>query len=492
MKTAESTFNQRPFSILLTTRLLTLGSGIIMSAALIASAQTIISGPTISGTWSPSGNPYIVSDNVTVPGGQTLTIQAGVDVWIGSNVTLTASGGLIEAVGTPNARITIQSAVNSYYFNTISLQNTTGTNRFMYCDFINAQTAISPYVYAGNQVMTLDVMNCTFTNCVSQAIYAQAIGWFQCCGAGGGAGSGTATLNLAIKNCMFNSTGNGCILYASGVGGGCACGGQTYGYINAEILNNIFDNLSGTACLFQPGNQYISGNPIFVNNTIVDCRTGFLAADPWDSTVANCLFIGCTNAVVDTGTLSREVQFNDFYNNATNFTGYGSTYGQWIIPNRNGTLADLLYNISQDPLFGAASDFQLLSTSPCVNAGEPGEAFANMCFPPSVGTNYDDMGAYGGPDACNWLTTVPKLPADLSLTASNHLLSLNFAAIPRSTYQIKYIGTNFHASAGTNLWLTNSTLTPASAPVSMVVSPYPPTNKQSYYEVRSMGRTPGN
>ena len=120
---------------------------------------------------------------------------------------------------------------------------------------------------------------------------------------------------------------------------------------------------------------------------------GFSGADPWDAAVEDSVFVGCTNAVQDSGSLSRNVSFNDFYRNATNFAGYNPNYGNWIIPNRNGTLSDVSGNIAQDPLFLATNDFHLATNSPCINGGAPGQAFQNMCFPPSIGTAYGDMGA---------------------------------------------------------------------------------------------------
>ena len=64
---------------------------LLVAATSGASAQTMVSGD-ISSTWSPSGNPYIITDNATVPGGKTLTIQPGAVVMIGSGLSVTASG----------------------------------------------------------------------------------------------------------------------------------------------------------------------------------------------------------------------------------------------------------------------------------------------------------------------------------------------------------------------------------------------------------------
>jgi hypothetical protein len=258
-----------------------------------------------------------------------------------------------------------------------------------------------------------------------------------------------------------------------------------------KVVANTFQNLTGTALLMQVGSYAGGGSLVFINNTIVNCKVGFNAADPWDAIVQDDIFVGCTNAVMDSGSLSRQVSYNDFYNNVTNFTGYSSSYGTWIIPNRNGTTSDLLYNISQNPLFVATNDFQLTSSSPCVNAGTPNPAYANICRPPSIATNFPDLGAYGGPDACNWLAPVPLLPVPLSITISTNQLWLNWLAIPRSSYQLEYLTTNFNATFQTNKWLTNSTVTAISNTVSMA-APYPATNSKAFYRIQSVGRTPGN
>ena len=322
--------------------------------------------------------------------------------------------------------------------------------------------------------MVTEILNCTFSNCVSQAIYVL---------------SGGETQNPVIKNNLFNNTSNGCVMLT-----------QWYymnepGHANPIVIGNIFQNLTGTAFYMEinPGLGSGSSTGTFVNNTVVNCWGGVNATDPWDALVQDNIFIGCTNAVTVSGSLSRQVNYNDFYGNATNFTGYPTNaYGPIIWTNRNGTPADVLYNIYSNPLFVAMNDFHLTTSSPCVNAGTPNTAYANMYFPPSIATNFPDLGAYGGPDACNWLTNVPELAVQLSLTQSNSFLWLNWGAIPRSTYLVQYCATNLNATSGTNKWLTNTTLIPANKPVSIPVSPYPTTNSKAFYRVRSLGRTPGN
>src|SRR5205085_9369184 len=126
------------------------------------------------------------------------------------------------------------------------------------------------------------------------------------------------------------------------------------------------------------------------------------------------------------GSLSLTTSYNDFYGNATNFTGYSPNYGQKIIPNRNGTLSDLFFNIGEDPLFVNTNDFHLATNSPCIDAGTPDWAFTDLCFPPGQGTSFPDLGAYGGPDACNWLEEVAPMPVQAYIGNVDGLIWLSW------------------------------------------------------------------
>ena len=59
-------------------------------------------------------------------------------------------------------------------------------------------------------------------------------------------------------------------------------------------------------------------------------------------------------------------------------------------------------NIVAYPYFVGGGDFHLAEVSPCIDAGNPDSSFNDVCFPPSMGTERNDMGAYGGPGACDW------------------------------------------------------------------------------------------
>jgi hypothetical protein len=433
-------------------------------------SQTIVSGPNISGTWSPSGNPYILASSCTVPCGQTLTIQPGTVVWMGAGVSITANGNF-QAVGTAQQRITFQAPAASQFWDSLYLYpcDYSITNHFRFCDFVNATNALNiSDPYAGT--ISTEILNCSFSNCVSSGIYVTV--------------GGNVMQIQTIKNCNFNNSSNGCVINLLGTSGCCA------GYDNAAIMGNIFRNLTGAALQLK---NAIGGNSpaLFQNNTVVNCRAGVVAADPWDARVQDCLFVGCTNAVMATGTQSRAVGFNGFYGNATNFTGYPSSYGLILLANRNSTSCDILYNIFEDPKFVATNDFYLQTNSPAIDAGIPDLAYTDMCFPPSQGASFPDLGAYGGPDAANWLDVVPKVPALATVTYSNKITRLNWGAIPRSEYLVQYL-TNF-VTAGTNKWLnfTNGDVLAIAKPNSLIVA----TNQnqpKKFFRIQSLGRPAGN
>ena len=54
-------------------------------------------------------------------------------------------------------------------------------------------------------------------------------------------------------------------------------------------------------------------------------------------------------------------------------------------------------NIEDDPLLSSTTELVIGPDSPCVDAGDPQEKYNDVYFPPSLGTERNDMGAHGGP-----------------------------------------------------------------------------------------------
>jgi hypothetical protein len=64
-------------------------------------------------------------------------------------------------------------------------------------------------------------------------------------------------------------------------------------------------------------------------------------------------------------------------------------------------------NINLQPAFAGTGcttdDLRIVAGSPAIDAGNPDPQFNDVCFPPSLGTVRNDMGAFGGPGACPWV-----------------------------------------------------------------------------------------
>jgi hypothetical protein len=144
--------------------------------------------------------------------------------------------------------------------------------------------------------------------------------------------------------------------------------------------------------------------PTFVNNLFTQCGAAITAIDPFDCTIYNNILQACGFAVPgqEGGSLSREVRYNCFFNNQTNFVGYPPVYGRCDETNANGTPADAFMNICADPQFEATTNYTLSASSPCIDAGNPAMSHNDICRPPSKGTTLNDIGPYGGPGACDW------------------------------------------------------------------------------------------
>lgn len=70
-------------------------------------AQTQITSPTVSGTWTLSGSPYIINNAISINNGTSLSIQAGVVVKFKSGTKLIVNGSL-SAIGTASQYISFQ------------------------------------------------------------------------------------------------------------------------------------------------------------------------------------------------------------------------------------------------------------------------------------------------------------------------------------------------------------------------------------------------
>lgn len=179
-------------------------------------------------------------------------------------------------------------------------------------------------------------------------------------------------------------------------GGNCFFGGSTLShgagiYVTSgqvSLANNIYscNSTTGTNCGYADG-----GGGVFVNGGT--------------ATVVNDTFARNSNATgvhLAGGTL--DIVNSIIFNNNSNGVQVG---GAPVI-----TYSDIQGsysgegNISFDPVFSgdgcSAGNYSIVFGSPAIDTGNPESGFDDVCFPPSLGTMANDMGAYGGPKACNF------------------------------------------------------------------------------------------
>ncbi len=332
----------------------------------LAFAQTNVSGNQ-SGIWTSDNSPYQVTGDVTVPSGQRLDIEPGVEINFQGYYRFYVDGNL-QAIGTEDAMILFTTDTPATGWGGLRVE-TNDTINLKFCRIEHGfSTGDYPDIHGGAMaLLTSDatVENCIFadnetdTNGMGGAVYAintTATSFTDCtfirnsCYGEGGAIKFTAGNDIQITDCQF-------IQNHSDYGGGAVTCYSTYGttlrgctfvdnytmYSNGgaiqvlgggDVLYFVNSTLTGnTAVTGEGGAVSLSYATAYFVNTIVYDNPGVYGDDVWE-TALSTIEVYYSNMPMPGGATGHD-------------------------------------NIDEDPKFVDADnyDFNLLETSPCIDTG---------------------------------------------------------------------------------------------------------------------------
>ncbi len=343
--------------------ILIVGSFILLSPIQVTKAQ---SGTSVAGiistdtTWTQSNSPYILTGNVLVNNGVTLTIQAGTTVNLGSyyievNGTLQAIGNSANTITFKNGQIsftpystdwTESSGTGCIIRN--SVLNSTGVSMGVSANISN-NTIVNAGVFAGpqgNKLVAPLICNNTFYNSNAGVSY----------------GSGYGTTQVVISNNNF-------------VGAGVDIGQVApQGDMGATIVNNTISGASIGIFLEHSGTQTVSGNLIMNCSTGLEMIQNYIAGRPLvqnNSIINNAIGINFYNSIGTPNILQNNIYNNSNYNvlvsgNQPYSTNENASYNYWGTTD-SVAIGNSIYDYNKDFSLGLVT-FNPFLSSPSTGA----------------------------------------------------------------------------------------------------------------------------
>jgi hypothetical protein len=137
-----------------------LGVVVILATATVGRATDVCGPITDDTTWTFDDSPYVVTCNVVVFAGATLTIEPGVEIRFHPDTRLVAQDGTIEARGVPDAHITLTSDDPQERGIGVRIRCSFGAvGHFEYCDFSGLEQAIHATDHGSGEI---SVVGCQF------------------------------------------------------------------------------------------------------------------------------------------------------------------------------------------------------------------------------------------------------------------------------------------------------------------------------------------
>jgi hypothetical protein len=346
----------------------------LLAKASNVSAQTDIPAGNVSGLWTKANSPYRINGEITIPNGETLTIEPGVEVVFTGHYKFYVQGRLL-AIGTQQDTITFTAQDTSVGWHGIRFINTPNTNdssKIFYCTLkygkanigYGSDRAGGAICLVGNEYK-LRISHCLFQNnlafhpdntkCGAGAIEIyNGRPIIEYCELEDNTSIWAAAIEilehstaLICNNHLHNNYGHGTINIGTG---------------SAPIIaNNLIENNSS----IEHGNIHMfwgGGKPVLINNTIVNnfCVGGgaIYEDDGSEPLFINNIIYGNEPAQVYLEAPSGLSFIHCLIEGGmSGFAGSGNFSG--------------LYEncIDSNPLFAGSNDFHLQDASPCISAG---------------------------------------------------------------------------------------------------------------------------
>jgi hypothetical protein len=351
-------------------------TGILFALVSPLQATEIPPGP-VSGNWTEAGSPYLVTGNILLPFGQTLNIQAGVEVRFVEHCAFDINGSLY-ALGIPNDSILFRPDIIGNYWHGIDFNNPSNdSSRLEYCLITGSD---STGIYC-------DHASPTFSHCTISGNHSPQYGGGITCWAW----SDPMIIHCLIENNYTEWYGGGIYLWQSSptlsnctirlnscspnsFGGGIACTSSSHPVITRSI---IADN---TAAHGGGISSTEFSNPSIINSTIIHntapAGSGVYSAASFSYLKNTLVTQNLTSPAVFLDTYQpNQITYGDFYGNpAGDFSGsLPPGLGQLVITNANADSCDIYHNIFFDPRLVEpdSSNYHLRWGSPCIDAGDP-------------------------------------------------------------------------------------------------------------------------
>ena len=283
----------------------------------------------VSGTWTADNSPYIVTGNITVSTGSSLTIEPGVEIRFDGHYSLTVNG-LLTAVGTEANSIRFTNDDHETGWGGIRFINAGDNSRLEYCiiEYGRNERGGGIYCYAsGGNTCFPTITNCT----ISQNTVTAQGGGIYCY-----AGDECSICSPTITNCTISNNSVG-TTETIGCGGAVYCcasnGGYDRGTCAPNISNNTLTQNSGPGTVYGGAIYHFGGGATIANNTISENSAslgagiyvyrhgGFAEVIIENNAITNNTGTGI-HTCGDSGSIVR-------YNTITNNTGYGVWDDAW-------------------------------------------------------------------------------------------------------------------------------------------------------------------